>query len=54
MAEGILNTLRMKILSNDLQYVFKLITRVAQDYHEFAIVQNALAEIADELRRYDQ
>lgn len=30
--------------------VFDILTRVAQDYHEFAIVQNALAEIADELR----
>ena len=31
-------------------YVFKILTKVAQEYHEFAIVQNALAQIADELR----
>lgn len=30
--------------------ILKVITRVAQDYKDFAIVQNAIAEIVDEIR----
>lgn len=37
--------------SNKTKVIFKIITRVAQDYKDFAIVQNALAEIVDAIRK---